>query len=338
MAVTQGDVAARAGVAPRTVSNVINHFPHVSDAVRTRVEAAIEELGYRPNRAAQDLRRGRSDTIGLILPEIDLGYFGEIGRLIIEQAKARGFVVLIAQTLGDLDREVQTIDRFIGQQPAGLLISPIGISRDSIAEHIKGTPIVLLGEQTTDDSVHVAIDNVSAARLCADHLIEQGCRSIAFIGRAPSAGLEMAEMRLRGYREALDNAGLPVDERLVRVVSGYHRTDGYTATRELLQTGVPFDGLLCATDLHAFGALRALADSDIDVPGDVAVVGFDNLDDCAYSTPRLTSLAPDKARLASAALEILLAQINKHDFPDYRDVAQAFRLEVRESSVRRPAP
>lgn len=336
MPVTQGDVARLAGVAPRTVSNVVNDFPYVSESVRLRVHAAIEQLGYRPNRAAQNLRRGRSGTIALMLPELDVGYFGEIGRLLVEQAEARGYTVLIAQSLGERKRELEVLGKFAGQQPDGIVLSPISIGRDEIDVHTAGTPTVLLGEHLLGgDDAHVAIDNVAATRLAVDHLVENGRRAIGFIGQTADGRLEMADLRVRGYHQALRQAGLAPDPRLVQAVTGYHREHGYDAATAMLATGAPLDGIFCATDLLALGAMRALTDARIAIPEQVAVVGFDDLDDAQYSVPRLTSLSPDKDWIATTALDILIARIDGNEPPE-RDVSHRnFHLEIRESSVAR---
>lgn len=338
MPVTQGDVAALAGVARRTVSNVVNGFPYVSDNVRARVQAAIDQLGYKPNRAAQYLRTGRSGILGLILPELDVGYFAEIARLLVEEAERRGYTVLIAQTLGLADREVEVLDQFANQQPDGLIFSPISIDADTLADRIRDTPLVLLGEHLAETPRdHVAIDNVAATQAVMQHLIDTGRRAIAFIGHAGRPGaLNMADLRLRGYTEALEANGLTADRRLIRAVDGYHRVQGYDAQRELLETGVSFDAVCCATDLLAIGAMRALADGSIAIPDDVAVVGFDDLDEGRFAVPRLTTVAPNKASIARAAIDLVITRINGVADPEHHLGKDDYSVEIRESSLARP--
>jgi len=333
MTVTQADVAARAGVAARTVSNVVNDFAYVSADTRRRVLAAIEELGYRPNRAAQYLRTGRSGTIGVMLPELDVGYFAEIGRLLVEEASGRGYTVLIAQTLGERDREASVIDSFAGRQPDGLVISPISIGGDDLLAHAGSVPVVLLGEHLVESDLdHVAIDNVAATAQAVEHLVQQGRRSVAFIGHMPGGRLNMADMRVTGYRYTVERNNIDFNDRLIRAVRGYHRSHGFDAVTELLYDGIHFDGLFCANDLLAIGAMRALADHGIRVPHDVAVIGFDDLDEGRFSVPRLSTISPDKAALARLTLDLLIARIGGEEPRNRHPGAGDFSLVVRESS------
>lgn len=204
MTVTQADVAARAGVARKTVSNVINNYPHVSDDVRARVLAAIEELDYRPNHAARSLRSGHSRIIGLAVPELDVAYFSELARLVVEVAQKRGLTVMIMQTLGDRDRELAVVNGTSTQFVEGLIYSPVALGGADLEGRRDRTPIVLLGERSSQGLVdHVGIDNVAAARTATEHLIEIGRRRIAFIGSQRAATSEIAQLRTAGYRQAL---------------------------------------------------------------------------------------------------------------------------------------
>ncbi|MDM4761661.1 LacI family DNA-binding transcriptional regulator [Galbitalea sp. SE-J8] len=307
MAVTQGDVAKRAGVARRTVSNVVNDFPYVSDDVRVRVQEAIRELGYQPNQAAQRLRTGRSGTIGLILPELDVGYFAEIGRLLVEEFESRGYTVLVAQTLGIEERELEALDKFVSQQPEGLLFSPISVSAEQLRPYLDRFPVVLLGEQLDPSTAdHVTVDNEAASRAVVEVMLDRGRRRIAFIGDNPIA---MADLRRRGYSAALGAHDIPVDPQLLVRVDGYHRSQGYDAVTRLVESGIDFDGVFCANDLLAIGAIRALLDLGRRVPDDVSVVGFDDIDETRYTVPRLTTVAPDKASIAEEAVQMLIDRI-----------------------------
>lgn len=334
MAVTQGDVALRAGVARKTVSNVIRDYPHVRDEVRQRVRAAIEELGYQPNRAAQNLRTGRSGVIGLAVPELDVAYFAELARLVVEEAEERGLTVLIIQTVGDIVREQAALNGFGSQLIDGLICSPIACGSEDIRARTGGFPIVLLGEQLSSGANHVGIDNVAAARLATEHLLGLPRRRVGFIGAGARADSQMADLRLEGYRRALSSAGLPCDERLVQKVSGYHRHDGADAVRRMLAEngGDRPDGIFCANDLLATGAMRALHDEGLRIPGDVAVVGFDDIDEAQHSIPSLTTISPDKVQIARTAVSLLLTMMK--DGPEVvHDTLAGFSLRIRESTA-----
>ncbi|MFJ7217435.1 LacI family DNA-binding transcriptional regulator [Amycolatopsis sp. NPDC098790] len=336
MAATQRDVALRAGVSRRTVSNVVNDYEHVSEDVRRRVLAAIDEVGYRPNRAARSLRTGRSGLIALAFPEFDVGYFAELARLVVHEAERRGYTVLVMQTLGDRAREVALLQRIDRQLVDGLLFSASACDPADIENSDTG-PVVLLGEHEIPGIDRIAIDNVAAARAATQHLVEQGCRRIAFIGRARDFRSDMAEQRIDGYDLELTAAGLPF--RQVIEVDGYHRAHGAEAVRHLLREHGPggVDGLLCANDPVALGAMHELVNAGLRVPDDIAVAGFDDIDDSAYGLVPLTSVSPDKQQIAELAVSRLIELIEgaagsgSHQQP-------GFELVVRASSLRTAPP
>jgi DNA-binding LacI/PurR family transcriptional regulator len=336
MAVTQFDVAQRAGVARKTVSNVISGYPYIRPEVRARVLAAIDELGYQPNRAAQNLRTGRSGVIGLALPELDVSYFAEMTRLVVEATERRGLTVLIIQTFGDLRRELAAMDGFGRQLIDGLICSPIASTGADLRTAPGGVPMVLLGEQVSSGHNHVGIDNIAAARLATEHLLSLGRRRIGFIGATDPVSSHMADLRLSGYREALQGAGVEIDPALVHAVTGYHRVDGAKAVERMLAAGPPPDALFCVNDLIAQGAVRALHDAGTRVPDDVAVVGFDDIDESRYSIPSLTTISPDRRQIAETAVALLASLIDGGPGVD-QDTLVGFTLEVRESTVGKPA-
>ncbi|ADB33210.1 transcriptional regulator, LacI family [Kribbella flavida DSM 17836] len=336
MTVTQADVAARAGVARKTVSNVINDYPHVSDDVRARVLQAIEELDYRPNHAARSLRSGRSRIIGLAVPELDVSYFSELARLVVEVAQERGLTVIIMQTLGERDRELAVVNGTYSQFVEGLIYSPVALGGADLEKRRDKTPIVLLGERSSQGLVdHVGIDNVAAARAATTHLIELGRHRIAFIGTQQRPTSDIARLRTTGYREALTAQGLEVDPGLIVPTAGYHRKDGMLAMRTLLeQAGPRPDAVFCATDLLAQGAIRVIHSSGLRVPEDIAVVGFDDIDEGNYSTPTLTTISPDKRQIAETAVDRVLARAEGTIDADSEanDTVTRFSLAIREST------
>lgn len=332
MAATQRDVALRAGVSTRTVSNVVNDYQHISEDVRRRVLAAIDEVGYRPNRAARSLRTGRSGLIALAFPEFDVGYFAELARLVVHEAERRGYTVLVMQTLGERGREAALLQRIDRQLVDGLLFSASACEPEDIENSDTG-PLVLLGEHDIPGIDRIAIDNVAAARAATRHLVEQGCRRIAFIGRARDFRSDMAEQRIEGYHLELAAAALPFHQ--VVEVDGYHRANGFAAVTDLLATkgSGPVDGLLCANDPVALGAMHALNQAGLRVPDDIAVVGFDDIDDSAYGLVPLTSVSPDKRQIAELAVSRLIDRVQGAEVPGRLHLA-GFELAVRASSSR----
>jgi DNA-binding LacI/PurR family transcriptional regulator len=328
-------VAALAGVSVKTVSNVVNGYAHVTERTRVRVQQAIAELNYRPNLAARQLRQGRSDVIALALPALDLPYFAELARSVIRCAEVRGWTVLIDQTDGLVEREQLVLDGIRGRLIDGLIFSPIALGAADLERRRDTTPLVLLGERVFDGPAdHVAIDNIAAARAATAHLIGLGRRRIAAIGDQPLPTSQTAHLRLRGFREALAEAGLPAPPEWTAAVDHYHRGDGAAAMRRLLELPDPPDAVFCFNDLLALGALREAYDQDVRVPEDLAVVGWDDIEDGRYSTPTLTTVSPDKQQIASVAVDFLAARLGADSGPPH-EVTAPFTLAVRESTAGR---
>src|SRR5437899_377968 len=206
------DVAALAGVSVKTVSNVINDYPHITSKTRTKVQAAIAELEYTPNVSARSLRKGRSDFIALAIPEMGSPYFAELGAEISRAAKRRGITVLIDQTEGEAAAERFVLDGMRGQLIDGIIFSPLATAPAKLTSTDTGKPLVLLGERPAGGQFdHVAVDSVQASYDATTHLISLGRTRIAAIG---VGGTSTGAVRRRGYRKALKAAGLPHDPAL----------------------------------------------------------------------------------------------------------------------------
>ena len=326
------DVAVRAGVSVKTVSNVVNGYVHVAPATRSRVQSVIDELDYRPNLSARSLRGGRSGIIALALPDLRVPYFAELARIVVRYAEERGQTVLIDQTDGDRERELVVLAGIRAHLIDGLLFSPLALSVDDLAGRETRTPMVLLGEQTGHEHAdHVAIDNVAAARTATEHLLGLGRRRIAAIGYQQGASGATAQLRARGYEQALTAAGIAVDAALTVETPGFGRADGAAAVSALLDAGVGFDGVFCFSDLLGVGALRALNERAVSVPREVAVVGVDDIEEGMFTTPSLTTISPDKSAIACAAVDLLLSRIGGGGGPTSGRVVD-HQLVVRESS------
>lgn len=300
------DVAERAGVSMKTVSNVVHDYPHVSAEVRTKVQAAIAELGYRPNLTARRLATGKTGMLALAIPFIDHPYFSEIARHIGEEADRQGYRVLVEQTLNSVEAERAVIrDREEGLVD-GVIFHPVRIDTLEIARLRPDTPLVLLGEAarplTTD---HVMIDNVQAAKDAVKLLISEGRTRIAFLATVRDDITESTHLRLLGYQEALVEAGIPLDADLVLESSGFSVDDVAGALAEALAAGVKIDAVLCREDLFALAATKVLTHAGLSIPSDVAVMGWDDTLFARHGTPSLSSVSPDKAAIAQTAIELL---------------------------------
>ena len=332
MAVTMHDVAHRAGVSIKTVSNVVNDYPHVRAETRRRVQEAIDFLGYRLNTTARNLRQGRTGMIGLALPELSLPYFAELADSVMRAAEERGVVVLLEQTGAQRERELQALDSPQRRLTDGLLFSPLALEPEETERLEVDYPMVLLGERMFGPVDHVTMANVEASRAATLHLVERGCRRIAVIGAHPGETMGSARLRFDGYRQALAEAGLPFDPDLVADAGLWHRSTGAAAMSRLLDAGTAFDGVFGMNDALALGALHVLHSRGVSVPRDVAVMGFDDIDDARYSEPLLSSVAPGREQIARTAVDMLLERIEGSTVEPRRVVA-SFEIVARESCL-----
>ncbi len=332
-AVTMHDVAAAAGVSVKTVSNVVNDYPHIRPATREKVQRAIDELGYRMNLSARNLRQGRTGIIGLALPELSLPYFAELADSVIRAAEDRGLVVLIEQTSADRQHELDVLTSERRQLTDGLIFSPLELGPDDADALKVPYPIVVLGERIFGgDWDHVTMNNVDGARAATQHLIDRGRRRIAVIGAHAGEAMGSAALRVLGYQTALAANGIPFDPDLVIEGGLWHRATGADCVERMIAGGVEFDAIFGLNDALALGAMHTLHAHRIDVPGSVAVVGFDDIEDAAYASPTLTSISPGREQIAATAIDVLMARIAGGTDP-FRRVIADFSLKERESTA-----
>ncbi|WP_327268078.1 LacI family transcriptional regulator [Streptomyces sp. NBC_01218] len=352
------DVALRAGVSARTVSNVVNGSAPVAEQTRLRVQEAIDELGYRPNLAARSLRAGRTGIIGLAIPELHSPYFSELAGLLVDEARRRSWTVIIDQTLGDAEAERRLLTGDGGRVMDGLVISPWALRAQDLTATARALPVVLLGERSPEGLAdRVAVDNVAAADEATTHLLERGRRRIAAIGLQPHLENGTADQRTAGYRRALRRAGIEPRPGWERSVTSLHRADGARAMADLLDAGggdgrgedgdgsgggeggsgggggpVP-DAVFAFSDELALGALHTARARGVRVPEDLAIVGFDDIEDGRFSFPGLTTVSPDKHQIAARALQCLADRIYspRNELPAH-DLTVPHRLIVRGST------
>ncbi|MEV4682247.1 LacI family DNA-binding transcriptional regulator [Streptomyces kurssanovii] len=335
MGVSLKDVASRAGVSIKTVSNVVNNYPHVTPQMRAKVQQAIDELGYRPNLTARHLRKGRTGIIALAVPEFGNPYFAELAGAVVDAAARHDYTVLVDHTAGLREKELLVSQGFRAHVIDGLILSPIHLETEDLTARTDSAPLVLLGEREYEAPYdHIAIDNVAAAREAVRHLIGLGHRRIAFLGSRTGRERQPAHLRLRGWREEHAAAGLEADDALVVVTDGYGREDGASAMAALLDRGGRPDAVFAYNDLIAVGAMRTLTERGLSVPGDVAVVGFDDIEEGRYGSTTLTTISPDKEAIARLAVDSLVERLAGGTAPEPRRQRPGYRLVVRESTTR----
>ena len=318
---TMVDVARLAGVSVKTVSNVLNGYPYIRDTTRNRVLAAIDELGYEVNVTARSLRSGRTGMIGLAVPELGQPYFGELADEILAAARRSSVQVLIEPTGFTREGELAALREPRRGLIDGLLFSPAALDQGDAAllEQVD-YPLVLLGEQIFSPRVdHVTMRNVEGARAATDLLLDVGRRRIAVIGMLHAKTAGAAALRFDGYRQALAARGIEVDERLVGWADdGWHRANGARAMAAVLDSGAAVDGVVAFNDALAIGALFELQVRGLAIPRDVAVVGFDDIEDARYSMPALTTVDPGRREIADTAVELLCRRVRERTAPGAR--------------------
>ncbi|WP_026923698.1 LacI family DNA-binding transcriptional regulator [Glycomyces arizonensis] len=335
MPATLRDVAELAQVSVRTVSNVVSGYAHVSERMRQRVLRAIEELDYRPNPVARTLRTGRTGMLALVVPEIDVPYFSELARDVIDAAAECGYRVMIDQTGHDHERERRLL---MGEDRTmlfdGILFSPLVTKAELLDMHrSEHLPLVLLGEHEFDGRYdHVAIDNVRAARDAVEHLIALGRTRIAAIGAQPLEEYATPLLRTAGYEAALEEAGLEVRSEYATPAPHYSRTDGYEAAKALLEASPRPDAVFCFSDLLAVGAMRAVFDAGLSVPEDVAVIGIDDIEEGRFTRPSLSTVSLDTPFIAREAVRRITARIDDPE-ASAEEIVAPHRLVPRESTL-----
>lgn len=291
------------------MSYVINNGPRpVAPATRERVLAAIKELGYRPDRVAQAMASRRTDLIGMIVPDARQPFFAEMAHAVEQAAAERGKMVLVGNSDYRDEREVHYLRAFLGMRVSGLILVSQGMSERAASEiEAWDARVVLLHERPEAiDDVAVVTDDIGGAQLATRHLLEHGHEYVACIGgveNTPSVGDPVAD-HVEGWRRAMQESGRSTEGRLFE--APYNRYDAYRVALEVLAGPDRPPAIFCATDDQAIGVLRAARELRIDVPGELAVAGFDDVKEAALTDPPLTTIASDRPAMARAAVDLVL--------------------------------
>ncbi|RKR75092.1 LacI family DNA-binding transcriptional regulator [Frondihabitans australicus] len=335
MRATVRDVAARAGVSPKTVSNVINGVVFVRPETKERVEEAIAELQYVPNLSARGLRNGRTGAIALAFPDLSMEYSAEMLDQFVEVAHEKGWSIQLEQTGKRPERELELLSRGREHLVDGLVLNPTRLETSAIVGADALPPVVVIGEVEQNLVDRVALDSVAAARDMTAYLLSLGHRRIAAVGTVGDR-FESASARTRtlGYRQALDAAGVPLDPALEIDVDSWAPGAAGERLLEMLDAGIEIDAVFCFTDTMATGVLSALAGRGVRVPEDLSVAGFDDVASGRYAAPPLTTVSFDKRQFAEDTLSLLADRVADRSLPPRARVVP-HRIVPREST--RPA-
>jgi LacI family transcriptional regulator len=311
--VSIADVAREAGVSRQTVSRALNNKGEISDATLQRVRDVIQRLDYRPSSIARGLATRHTRTIGFIVPDIANAFFADIGRWADDCVHPAGYSLLLRNTAEDPDREADLLHSLEQRSVDGVLLCSSRLGESVLRELVDRHDAVVLINRRLPGCSSVCVDDARGAALRVEHLLRSGRRRIGLI-----TGKEMSHSgreRERGYRLALDEAGLAVDAGLMVRCASPDIENGYRAALELLADRRDLDGLICYNDLVATGALRGCAELGRRVPDDVAVAGADDILLAALVTPALTTVRSDRQAIGAAAARLLLDQLDNesHD-------------------------
>ena len=325
------DVAERAGVSVTTVSHVVNETRPVSDELRQRVSAAMDELGYQPNRLARSLRLQETHTIGMIVPDSANPFFAEVARGIEDTSFEQSYNVILCNSDGNLDKELLYTNVLVEKQVDGILFVAAGVSTEHIrALQTRRMPLVLVDRDIPGVAVDsVLTDNARGGWQAIHYLIELGHRRIGCI-TGPSDVTPSAE-RVTGYRQALREAGIAADENLV-VKGDFQYQSGFRATQQLLEVNDPPTAVFACNDLMAVGAISAVIESGRKVPADLSVIGFDDVPLASFTNPPLTTIAQPKYEMGALATTMLLERVQDRDTPPRRKLLDT-SLFVRHSTA-----
>jgi len=323
--VTLRDVAAEAGVSLKTASNVINNGGRMSEATREKVRRTIDRLGYRVNVAARNLNRGTTGFITLAVPSLTAPYLAELANHVIDAARGHGYSVYVTTYAEGSAQGARSLLRNFNTTVSDGMILSISEVEDLDPEDLAvDYPLVCVGARSTNGKAdHVTPDDIQAARSAAEYLLAHGATRLAVvgsrtdprdIGQVASAVDGNAQLRLRGVLEACAEYGIEFDSRLAPN-SGQDWTIGSGARimQRIIDSAVPFDGVVAFNDQLALGSLFTLASNGIAVPGQVQVIGFDNIEEAAYFQPPLTTMDSCLDWVAPTVVDRLLARIDGGD-------------------------
>jgi LacI family transcriptional regulator len=336
VAIRLKDIARELGLSVVTVSKVLRNHEDVSTETRNRVLRRMKELNYQPNLAARALVTGRSHLVGLVVPDLVHPFFAEVAKGISSVLRTRGYGLVIASSEEDPDLEKQEIGQMLARRLDVLLIASAQWTVESFRRiEEQKRPYVLVDRRFGGLAANfVGTDDLAIGRMATEHLLQSGCKRVAYIG---GAYVSTARDRAEGYRSALIAAGLPMfNEHTISSVRNDDAADetGYRAAKELLALSNKPDGIFCGTDPIAMGAMRAILEAGLRIPQDVCIVGVGNVRYARDLRVSLSTIDQDSALLGSRSAELALSLLQKDAVQLPREIVLRPKVIVRESSIR----
>ena len=324
-------VAERAGVSLSTVSRVLNGKASVNKVLKERVEKAVRELNYRPNSVARSLANNRTDSVGVLVPELNAPFFGDLMQAVESTLRAADKHVIISVGRNCLETEKDAVEFLISRNCDALIMHAEALSDEYLLElNQSKLPVALVNRQVEGlPEACTSLDNEKGGYLATRHLLELGHKDIAYIS-GPTDKCD-ASLRLEGHKRALSEAGLPINPQLI-FNGDYSEEDGKIGLLELMARDVPFTALVCANDWMASGAISCARDLGMSLPHDLSVVGFDDVVFAHHVFPRLTTVSNPIAEMAEMSAKYILNKV----YGQANNVQLYFEpsLVVRESTVK----
>ena len=305
------DIANVLGITPSAVSRALNNHPRISEKTKIAVRQVAENLNYQRNHLASALRNGKSNLIGVIIPRNNSNFFSSVLENIEEVLNKEGYNIIITQSNESYKKESRNIEALLNTQVDGIIASMANETVDlSYFEKIKskGIPLVLFDRGENDLNVdYVGIDDYMTSHMIIEHLVSQKCKRIAHI--AGFSHSRIYKNRISGYRDALEKYKLPIEEGLI-IESNLRIADGRRIMQELLDLPERPDAVYAAGDYAALGALQVLNENNINVPGEIALIGFSNEPFTSYVNPSISTIDQKSALIGKLAAEAFLNRIN----------------------------
>lgn len=328
------DIAREIGVSPSTVSRALNDHPAISKSTKEKIKAKAKELKYEPNIVALSLKNKSTKTIGVIIPELIHFFFSSVISGIEDVAYDNGYTVMVCQSKESHEKEVKDVMALLAHRVDGLLISQAKeiLNIDHYEEiQERGVPLVFFDRKPAEvKAPSIIIDDELAAYGATKHLIDRGCTSILHLGN--NLSMSISEARVNGYKRALGEAGIDVEDSKIIDCPSSLQSDSYDQVLSLLQGGMKIDGLFASNDLLAIGAIKALKQFGLSIPDDVAVVGFSNWNFCDMVDPPLSSVDQPGKEMGRKAMERLLQLIRAEEDEFNDTLVLDTELIVRKSS------
>ncbi|WEG11844.1 LacI family DNA-binding transcriptional regulator [Pullulanibacillus sp. KACC 23026] len=326
--IKMSDVARKANVSTATVSRVLRNPHSVKEETRKKVLRVIEELNYQPNALARQLRTSRAHTILVVVPTITNTVFAQVLGGIDQLAGEYGYRVLLANSNGHKEKSMSYLDHLKQKQVDGVILLTSELGEALLADIAKEYPIVLTSEFIPGSIIPtVSIDNVRSGQQATEHLIQLGHQRIAHL-TGPLEGL-LSQGRLAGYKEALERHGIPYDQGLVQE-GDFSFESGSELMKGWLESPDPPTALFAANDEMAIGAMKAAIEKGIDIPNNLAVVGFDNIQFSSIFEPMLTTVAQPFHDMGVQSMKLLLKQINQEEI-EHPQIVLDSELIIRQS-------